>query len=501
LGKGDQAVKNGRLRLRATVLALACLASASAAAFDPALHQTGADNPYVQYPTFLGLTSGDTAGVAVSAITDIGPNVRGNTPGEPPDDLWQRIRIGFAMPDLASPLVVERQAWYAERPQQIQIMVERSRRYLFHIVEELEKRGMPTELALLPMVESAFNPMAYSSAKASGLWQFIPSTGRQYNLEQNWWYDARRDIVASTTAALDYLQYLYGMWNDWHLALASYNWGEGAVGRAIERNRARGLPTDYQSLDMPSETRYYIPKLQALKNIVMNPQAAGLDLAPIPNAPYFVTVTLTRDIDLRVAARLADMPLDELITLNPGHNRPVVSAAVAPTLILPSDRAEVFARNLERNDKPLSNWQTYTFRSGDRLEKIAADYGTSVAKLRAVNGLGPRSRVKPGAALLVPQKGYDAAPIPGQAQAAAATQGRTVHYTVRRGDTISGIARSLGVAVAVVKQAAGAKLTAGERLTFSVEGTTAAGRTAAPSAKSRPPAKATPKFARGGKPG
>jgi membrane-bound lytic murein transglycosylase D len=424
--------------------------------------------------------------------------VRG-APGEPPDDLWQRIRNGFTMPNLQSPLVVERQAWYAERPQQMSIMVERSRRYLFHIVQELERRNMPTELALLPMVESAFNPMAYSSAKASGLWQFIPSTGRQYNLDQNWWYDARRDIVASTNAALDYLQYLYGMWGDWHLALASYNWGEGAVGRAIEKNRARGLPTDYQSLDMPNETRYYVPKLQALKNLVMNPQGAGLELAPIPNAPYFITVTLSRDIDLRVAARLADMPVDELIKLNPGHNRPVVSAAVAPTLILPSDRAEVFARNLERNEKPLSNWQTYTFRTGDKLEKIAEQYGTSVARLRAVNGLHPKSRLAPGASLLVPVKGYEGAPLPGQfapPAVAATAEARTVSYTVRRGDTASSIARALGVAVATVQKAAGGKLTVGERLSFTVEAPAVAKRGKAATAKARPAAKPAPQAAR-----
>jgi membrane-bound lytic murein transglycosylase D len=463
-------VEHGRLRRSALVIALGGLFAGPAIAFDPALHQGMADGqPFAQQVPLLGLTTNDTAGLLVDAITDLGSSQRGAGSGEAPDDLWQRIRNGFTMPELQSPLVVERQAWYADRPQQISIMVERSRRYLFHIVEELEKRGMPTELALLPMVESAFNPMAYSSARASGLWQFIPSTGRQYNLDQNWWYDARRDIVASTTAALDYLQYLYVMWGDWHLALASYNWGEGAVGRAIERNRARGLPTDYLSLDMPNETRYYVPKLQALKNLVSDPRAAGVELAPIANAPYFVTVTLNRDIDLRVAARLAEMPLEELVKLNPGHNRPVVSTAVAPALVLPSDRADVFARNLDRNDKPLSNWQTYTFRSGDKLERIAEQYGTSVAKLRAVNGLNTKSRVAPGAALLVPVKGYEAAPIPGQFQAPAATATRRVTYTVRKGDTIAGIARSLGVAVAAVQKAAGAELTQGKRLTLTVE--------------------------------
>jgi membrane-bound lytic murein transglycosylase D len=492
-----------RLRRSALALALASvLASLSAPvhAFDPSLHQPSLDpSAFAQQAPLLGFAPGDTAGVTVNAITEISPQMRG-APGEPPEDLWQRIRNGFSMPDLNSPLVLERQAWYADRPQQISIMVERSRRYLFHIVEELEKRGMPTELALLPMVESAFNPMAYSPAKASGLWQFIPSTGRQYNLDQNWWYDGRRDIVASTNAALDYLQNLHAMWGDWHLALASYNWGEGAVGRAIERNRARGLPTDYLSLDMPAETRYYVPKLQALKNLVMNPSAAGIALAPIPNAPYFVTVTLSRDIDLRVAARLADMPLDELIKLNPAHNRPVVSAAVAPTLVLPSDRADVFQRNLEQNDKPLSNWQTYTFRSGDRIEKIAEQYGTSVAKLRAVNGLGPNARLAAGTSLLVPMKGYEALPLPGQFQPPV-VQTRTVSYTVKRGDTVASIARSLGIAASLVQQAAGKRLQAGNTLSITVESSPRKSATSSPS-KTRPaPARSAPKFARSGKPG
>ncbi|MCU0803760.1 MAG: transglycosylase SLT domain-containing protein [Burkholderiales bacterium] len=334
---------------------------------------------------------------------------------ERPDDLWERIRNGFAIPNLDGPLVVERQAWYAQRPAQLKIMVERSRRYLYYIVEELERRGMPTELALLPMVESAYNPMAYSPAHASGLWQFIPSTGKTYKLEQNWWYDARRDIIASTHAALDYLQFLYEMHGDWHLALASYNWGENAVARAIEKNRKAGLPTDYASLSMPDETRYYVPRLQALENLVANPVAAGIDLDPIPNRPYFVTVTLTRDIDLRVAAKLAEMQVEELVRLNPGHNRPVIETSVAPTLVLPADRAERFARNLADHDKPLSSWTTYAAKSGDRVERVAAAHGMTLDRFLAVNGLTRNARLSPGQPLLVPVKGAGAEPLPASA--------------------------------------------------------------------------------------
>lgn len=333
---------------------------------------------------------------AVSSTLDLTEN---------PPNLWDRIRHGFAMPNLATPLVLERQSWYAARPAQIRIMVQRSRRYLFHIVEELEKRGMPTELALLPMVESAFNPMAYSRARASGLWQFIPSTGKSFNLSQNWWYDGRRDILASTAAALEYLQTIYEMHGDWHLALASYNWGENAVARAIERNRRLDRPTDYASLQMPQETRYYVPKLQALKNLIANPAAFGIELDEIPNAPYFATVTLTRDIDLKLAARLADMPIDELIALNPAHNRPVVSTAQAPTLVIPTDRLDQFMTNLGAYEKPLSSWRTVRAARGDRLDSIAGAHGISVETLRSVNGIKGSGRLPANLELLVPAPG------------------------------------------------------------------------------------------------
>ncbi|WP_043114745.1 transglycosylase SLT domain-containing protein, partial [Pseudacidovorax intermedius] len=186
----------------------------------------------------------------------------------PPVDMWDRIRRGFKMPDLDSDLVRDREQWYATRPDYIQRMTERSSKYIFHIVEELERRGMPTELALLPYIESAFNPQAVSSARATGMWQFMPATGNDYDLKQNLFRDDRRDVVASTRAALDYLQRLYTMFGDWQLALAAYNWGEGNVGRAIARNQKAGLPTGYADLKMPDETRYYVPKLQAVKNIV-----------------------------------------------------------------------------------------------------------------------------------------------------------------------------------------------------------------------------------------
>ncbi len=368
-----------------------------------------------------------------------------------PPDLWDRIRNGFAMPNLSSPLVQERQIWYASQPSYVKRMVERSKRYLYYIVEELEKRGMPTELALLPMVESAFNPMAYSRSHASGLWQFIPSTGKNYNLEHNSWYDGRRDIVASTSAALDYLQFLYEMHGDWHLALASYNWGENAVARAIERNKAKGLPTDYLSLNMPAETRNYVPKLQALKNIILNPHAFGVDLEPVPKTPYFVTVEKTRDMDVRLAAKFADMPLSEFLALNPGHNRPVIVANGTPGLVLPKDKAKIFLANLEEYDEPLVSWQKYTLKRGDRLDHLAAKHGISLARLKQVNNIGRRTRVGPGYQLLLPLKGASIEPLPVAYQPPAAAETRTsvrkLSYTVRHGDTLTAIAQRFKVSV------------------------------------------------------
>jgi membrane-bound lytic murein transglycosylase D len=445
------------------LLALAAAIAGPALAVDSSLHDPSLA---AAEPERTGSTS---SGVEVREVRDVG--TRGAAPAAGPTDLWERIRGGFAIPDLTGPLVVQRQSWYAQRPEQIRIIVERSRRYLFHIVEELERRGMPTELALLPMVESAFNPMAYSRAHASGLWQFIPSTGRNYNLEQNWWYDGRRDIMASTDAALDYLQALHEQFGDWHLALAAYNMGENGLARAIERNRARGKRADYESVAIPRETRYYVPSLQAFKNIVANPAAAGVALDPIPNAPYFVTVMLTRDIDLKVAAKLAEMPVDELVALNPAHNRPVVSAAVAPELVLPADRAEVFLMNLEGHVTPLSSWQVYTFKPGDRLEKIAGDHGISVERLRAVNGIRSRATPVAGQQLLVPEKGSAAASEPLPPIFTPPAAGRIVQYRVKKGDTVSSIARALGAKLADVRNANGGdQLAVGKTLTIAITG-------------------------------
>jgi membrane-bound lytic murein transglycosylase D len=318
-------------------------------------------------------------------------------------DLWQRIRDGFALTDFDSREVRLAEAWYAARPDYVARMVERSRRYLFHVVEEVEKRGMPAEIALLPMIESAYNPMALSRAQALGMWQFIPSTGKLYGLKQDWWYDGRRDVLAATDAALDYLQFLYGMFGDWELALAAYNWGEGAVARALLRNEARGLPIDYHSLRMPNETRGYVPKLQAVKNIIRNPGAYGLELEAVANEPYFEAVTTNRPMDIRLAASLAEITVEEFIALNPGHRRPVIPAEQPQTLLLPVEKVAAFFSNLEDHDKPLLSWKIHHMKRGETLDKVAARYGIALERLKEVNGLN-RGKVLSVRSLLVPAR-------------------------------------------------------------------------------------------------
>jgi membrane-bound lytic murein transglycosylase D len=389
-------------------------------------------------------------------------------------DIWERMRNGFAMPDLDSPLVLDRQAYYLNHPEYVKRMIERSRPYLYFIVAELEKRGMPTELALLPIVESAYNPMALSRSHASGMWQFVPSTGKRYDLKQNWWFDDRRDVIASTTAALDYLQSIYEMNGDWYLALASYNWGENAVARAIAKNKAKGQKTDYLSLTMPTETRYYVPKLQAIKNIIANPALFGIELPAIPNRPYFTTVETSQDIDVRLAAKLAEMPLDQFLALNPANNRPVISSQAKSVIVLPTDKLDVFNTNLEAhqsNEKPLSSWRTISLKAGDKIEKIAASHGVSVAKLKAINGLKPKAKFKTGQTVLVPVAGTSAVyePLPVIIPAVASEPVRRAPYVVKKGDTLASIANRFGVSTDDLRRwnkAAQGRITPGIKLSL-----------------------------------
>ena len=438
----------------------------------PASADTTHSNPAPARHVFPGGSSGTSSIGSVVVTNPLAPRTVDLTLR--PDDIWDRIRTGFGIPNLESPIVAEQQAWYLAHPEYLRRAVDRSSLYLYHIVRELNKRGMPTELALLPFVESAYNPMAYSRAHASGMWQFIPGTGKTYKLKQDWWRDERRDVIASTDAALTYLQNIYEMHGDWHLALASYNWGEGSVKRAIEKNRAAGLPTDYLSLSMPDETRNYVPKLQALKNIIANPEAFGVTLPKIDNEPYFVAVDRNRDIDLRTAARLANMTLEDFKALNPSFNRPVILGSSNTPLLVPADRAREFKDGLESH-VPLATWQAHTVARKESIEKIAAHYGMTSAALRQVNGLGPKTRVRPGQALLVQKKGASDANLRFASFTPPTDAGSFENvsdipassYQVKRGDTLSSIARHFGVSAAQLRSAnklKGNRVAAGQRL-------------------------------------
>jgi membrane-bound lytic murein transglycosylase D len=320
-------------------------------------------------------------------------------------DLWARIRSGYAIPDIDNALVAKHVQWYASRPDYLARTSGRASLYLYHVVQELEKRGMPTELALLPVIESAFNPQALSTADAAGIWQFVPGTGRDFNLQQNMFKDERRGVLASTDAALTYLQRLYTMFGDWQLALAAYNWGEGNVQKAIQKNRALGKPTDFESLAelMPAETRNYVPKLQAVKNIIANPAQYGVALPAIDNTPYFVAVDKTSDIDLAVAAQLAEMSVDEFKALNPQFKKPVITGE-STKILLPKENAEKFNLNLAQWGRALSSWTTHKITSArESIASLATKLGTTPEVIRQANNIPPQMRLKAGSTILVPK--------------------------------------------------------------------------------------------------
>jgi membrane-bound lytic murein transglycosylase D len=323
----------------------------------------------------------------------------------PYNDLWDRIRDGFELEDSNSPLVIKHVRYYSDRPDYVDRMMSRSSRYLFYIVEEVERRKMPMELALLPFIESAFNPEAFSRAKASGMWQFMPATGKDFKLTQNIFRDERRDVIQSTDAALDYLQRLYKMFGDWELALAAYNWGEGNVSKAIKRNQAKKLPTDYASLKMPDETRNYVPKLLAIKNIVANPKSYGLTLPTLENHPYFVIVTTSKDVDVDLAAQFARMTVDEFKAMNPSFNKPVILGASEPQILLPFGRAESFQENLLQYTGRLSSWTAIRVANRETVDQLATRLDVDANQVRQINNIPKGMRIKAGSTVLIPRGG------------------------------------------------------------------------------------------------
>ncbi len=371
------------------------------------------------------------------------------------DDLWSRLRAGFTMDHSVDNARVQAQLdWYVRHPRYIDRVVERGSRYLHYIINETEKRGLPSELALLPVVESAFDPFAYSHGRAAGLWQFIPSTGKYFGLTQSWWHDDRRDVIAATDAALTYLERLANRFDgDYTLALAAYNSGGGTVSSAMRRNRNAGKSTDYWSLTLPTETRHYVPKLIALAKIFDDPKAYGIDLPPLKDEPYFEVVDTGSQLDLAQAAELAGVDIDEIYLLNPSYNRWATNPDGPHRLLVPKQQAEAFQTALaEFPSEQRVSWQNYKVRKGDSLNTIARKFSTTPSVIQQVNKLNS-DLIRIGQQLLIPSstKGSDAYAL-SQAQRLERTQdrkrsGNKVRYTVRRGDTFWDIAREHRVSV------------------------------------------------------
>ena len=321
----------------------------------------------------------------------------------PSDNLWIRIRDGFQMEPMNTPIEIEQVRWLSARPDYVNRSMTRSSRYLFYIVQEVNARNMPTEIALLPFVESAFVTNAKSSAKAVGLWQFMPATGKDFRLTQNVFRDERRDVLQSTDAALDYLQRLHDQFGSWELALAAYNWGAGNVAKAQKRNLAAGLPTNYESLTMPKETRNYVPKLMAYRQIVLDPQAYGIVLPELENHPYFVALDVDNDIDVALVIKLAEIPEEEFHNLNPSFNKPVILSNANQQILLPFAHAEIFQSNLKAYNKPLSTWTAVKVAKTESVDQLAKTLGVEVDALRSVNGIPRGMRIKVGSTVLIPK--------------------------------------------------------------------------------------------------
>ncbi len=417
-------------------------------------------------------------------------------------DLWSRLRAGYGVADVDGKLVRKWEQYYRERPDYMARMTERGSRYLFHVVEELDKRRMPLDLALLPFIESAFNPQAMSIARAAGMWQFMPSTGRVFDLQQNVFRDDRRDVLASTRAALDYLQRLNEMFRgDWQLSLAAYNWGEGNVKRALARKRDKKAATPYLSLlGMPAETRNYLPKFQAIKNIVMRPDDFSVALPPLENHPYFLSVSIDRDIDVELAARLARISLDEFQQLNPQMNRPVIFASLTPQILLPYEGANAFVRNLPTHTGRQATWTVWvaprTLKAADAAELV----DMSEAELRDVNRIPPGMLIQAGSSLVVPRpedRDSDVSErLASNGRLSLSPEGGTVRRVTfragRRGDSVAAVARRYRVSAALVAHwndvGETASFRAGQRIVVMVP----ARRTSAPAARTAGPPRGSP---------
>lgn len=373
---------------------------------------------------------------------------------KPVTDLWQRIREGYGIDHPTLHKKTQSQlTWFVKHPDYIDRVVERARPYLHHIVDEIEQRNMPLEIALLPIVESGFQPFAYSHGRAAGLWQFIPGTGKVYGLEQNWWYDGRRDVIESTRAALDYLQKLHNDFGDWQLALAAYNCGEGTVGRAIKRNKKAGKPTDFWSLKLPKETSAYVPKLMAVAHLIEQPEKYNISLSPIDNSPFLTVVEIGSQIDLALAAKLAQTTTDEIYQLNPGFNRWATRPTGPHRLVIPLEKALIFEQALAALPaEDRVQWTRHKIKSGESLGLIAQHYKTTTAIIKEANGLNSNT-IRAGRHLLIPVASGKPSDYPHTVSQRLATRqnspqkGNKKIHTVKAGDTWWDLANTYKVSV------------------------------------------------------
>ena len=331
------------------------------------------------------------------------PSVKEKNVTKVEDDLWERIRLGFEIPDPNLAIIDRQINQLKANPAYVDRLLVRSSSYLFYIIEEVEARDMPSELALLPFVESAFVPTAVSPAKAAGMWQFMPATGKYFKLDQNIFRDERGDIIKSTRAALDYLQKLYDMFGDWQLALAAYNWGEGSVGRAIAKNKAANLQTDYWSLSMPNETRNYVPKLLAYKRIIEDPQKYGFKLPKVANHPYFVSIPVEQDIDVDKVIELSGITRTQFLALNPSYIKPVILKGFNQEILLPYGKAEIFKMNLNDSRTQLTSWTVVKLDRTETVENVASRLQTDPEQIRDVNKIPKGMKIRAGSTILIPK--------------------------------------------------------------------------------------------------
>ena len=486
---------NSPLRARAALMAVLLLGLAACATTPQTASIPSLPS---QVPISLGTPVPESTDSSAAPAPAGAPAVKpAKPPGDSYRDVLDRLRAGYALEPVDEPRIDRETEWFLRHPDYIERTLNRAAPYLHYIISEVERRGLPAELAVLPIIESAYEPYAYSSARAAGLWQFIPATGTRFGLKQNWWYDGRRDVVSATRAALDYLEWLHNMFNgDWLLAVAAYNCGEMAVDRQMRANIAAGKPADFWNLKLPAETRAYVPKLLAMSRLVGNPAAYGLEFSGIPNEPFFVSVETGGQIDMAVAAKLAGLETSDLYALNPAFHRFATDPAGPHFLLLPIEAADTFRQNLlQLTEDQRMRVERYEVRKGDTVAGIAKRFGTTPAMIAELNGLLAKATVAADAELRVPSAVFN---LPPKVLAAAAlvdgrgslkrASSRQVHV-VARGDSLSAIARKTGVPVASLLSLNGLKpsatLRAGQTLML---GSTATVPDKAPAAVADKPA-------------